>query len=167
MVGKYFSSTKKKKKTAGRFLSKWKDRFFFCKNRLDRPESNGGVTGENCPFIFTKIVHPFFVQPILQKFSSWKSARAQPIKINDKLIFFESRDRKRQGALYIQVEPKIRIGFQKTAQDLPLDSIRCQTVMAKCLGPLSTWESKLLVAKNSGYNLLHFTPIQVCLDERS
>lgn len=76
----------------------------------------------------------------------------------------ENRDRKRQGALYVQVEPKIRIGAQKTAQELPLDSIRCQTVMAKCLGPLSTWESKLLVAKNSGYNLLHFTPIQVCFD---
>lgn len=77
----------------------------------------------------------------------------------------ENRDRKRQGALYVQVEPKIRIGAQKTVRELPLDSIRCQTVMAKCLGPLSTWESKLLVAKNSGYNLLHFTPIQVCFDE--
>lgn len=73
-------------------------------------------------------------------------------------------DRKRQGALYVQVEPKIRIGLQKTARDLPLDSIRCQTVMAKNLGPLSTWESKLLVTKNSGYNLLHFTPIQVCFN---
>lgn len=70
---------------------------------------------------------------------------------------------KRQGSLYVQVEPQIRVGGAKTSQNLPLNAIRCQTVMAKCLGPLSTWEKKLLVTKNSGYNLLHFTPIQVRL----
>lgn len=75
-----------------------------------------------------------------------------------------SNDRrdKRQGSLYIQVEPKIIVGAQKTKKEIPLDSIRCQTVLAKCLGPLSTWENKLIVAKNSGYNMVHFTPIQVC-----
>lgn len=71
--------------------------------------------------------------------------------------------KKRQGAIYVQVEPIIRVGGSRSGRDLPLDSIRCQTVLSKLLGPLSTWEKKLLVAKNSGYNLIHFTPIQVSL----
>lgn len=73
---------------------------------------------------------------------------------------FYSGEHIRQGSLYVQVEPKIKVG-SKSSTDIPLDSIRCQTVLSKCLGPLSTWERKLLVAKNSGYNLIHFTPVQV------
>lgn len=68
---------------------------------------------------------------------------------------------KRQGAIYVQVEPIIHVGNGKNGQELQLDSIRCQTVLSKLLGPLSTWEKKLSVAKNTGYNLIHFTPIQV------
>ena len=44
----------------------------------------------------------------------------------------------------------------------PLDSIICQTVLSKLLGPLPTWKDKLEVAYRSGYNMVHFTPIQVC-----
>lgn len=65
----------------------------------------------------------------------------------------------------MQVEPDIRIGRDK--QILKLESIRCQTVLTKCLGQLSTWESKLRVAKESGYNLIHFTPIQELAGSRS
>lgn len=75
--------------------------------------------------------------------------------------FSKERHQKRQGTLYIQVEPKIIVGAQKSSKEIPLDSIRCQTMLAKCMGPLSTWENKLIVAKNSGYNMIHFTPIQV------
>lgn len=68
----------------------------------------------------------------------------------------------RQGSFYVQVEPTITVGGGEDCprRQIALDAIRCQTVLAKCLGPLSTWEQKLLVAKNSGYNMVHFTPVQ-------
>lgn len=69
------------------------------------------------------------------------------------------------GSIYVQVEPDIRVGRDK--QLLKIESVRCQTVLTKCLGPISTWESKLRVAKESGYNLIHFTPIQELAGSRS
>ncbi|XP_037040350.1 glycogen debranching enzyme isoform X3 [Bradysia coprophila] len=65
-----------------------------------------------------------------------------------------------QGSFYIQIEPNITVGADGSSQVIPLDAIRCQTVLSKCLGPLSSWDSKLIVSKNSGYNVIHFTPVQ-------
>lgn len=67
----------------------------------------------------------------------------------------------RQGSFYIQIEPNVTVGPDGSKHVIPLDDIRSQTVLSKCLGPLSTWESKIIVSKNSGYNVVHFTPIQV------
>jgi glycogen debranching enzyme len=69
------------------------------------------------------------------------------------------------GSVYCQVEPDIRVGRDR--QILKLESIRCQTVLSKCLGPLNTWEEKLRVAQESGYNLIHFTPVQELAGSRS
>lgn len=71
--------------------------------------------------------------------------------------------------MYIQVEPTIHVGGSTAIAPttIALNSIRCQTVLTKCLGPLSTWESKLMVAKQSGYNVVHFTPIQELGGSRS
>lgn len=60
------------------------------------------------------------------------------------------------GEGYILVEPYLQIG----GEHLPLDCIQSITFLSKCLGPLSTWKGKLAVAKESGYNMIHFTPIQ-------
>lgn len=58
------------------------------------------------------------------------------------------------------MEPTLHVGPPGAQKIIPLNSVRCQTVLSKLLGPLNTWESKLRVAKESGYNVIHFTPIQ-------
>ncbi|XP_014244226.1 glycogen debranching enzyme [Cimex lectularius] len=60
------------------------------------------------------------------------------------------------GQGYILVEPELIIG----SDIVTLDCIQCVTYISKNLGPLSTWKKKLQVAKECGYNMIHFTPIQ-------
>ena len=59
------------------------------------------------------------------------------------------------GSGYFFVSPHLSCG----GLELGLDSIVCQTVLSKLLGPLDSWMDKLEVADMSGYNMIHFTPI--------
>ena len=58
---------------------------------------------------------------------------------------------------YFTVDPTLLLS---EAESLPLDCISQQTVLSKCLGPMSQWRDRLRVGKESGYNMFHFTPIQ-------
>jgi glycogen debranching enzyme len=58
---------------------------------------------------------------------------------------------------YFLVEPLLSVGPNAF---LELNSIRCQTYLSKCLGYFENWKEKLEVAYRSGYNAIHFTPIQ-------
>ncbi|XP_062560006.1 glycogen debranching enzyme isoform X2 [Armigeres subalbatus] len=81
-------------------------------------------------------------------------------------ILYEGQE-EQQAGLYVQIEPTLTVGKGAAAAQLPLEAIRCQTVIAKLMGPLQTWEAKLQVAKESGYNMVHFTPIQELGGSRS
>lgn len=47
------------------------------------------------------------------------------------------------------------------------DGISCQTYITKLLGPLTEWKQRLQVAKEAGYNMVHFTPINQLGNSRS
>ena len=64
------------------------------------------------------------------------------------------------GSGYFIVQPLLRVGRSKI--NVPLRGIVCQTLLSKNLGPFSGWLECLIVAKKTGYNAIHFTPLQVC-----
>ncbi|CAL8276876.1 unnamed protein product [Lota lota] len=74
-------------------------------------------------------------------------------------------DGSRCGGGYMVVDPVLRVGPED--QVLPLDCITIQTYLAKCLGTLDHWPQRLQVAKETGYNMLHFTPLQTLGESRS
>ncbi|KAG9351106.1 hypothetical protein JZ751_024996 [Albula glossodonta] len=72
--------------------------------------------------------------------------------------YFGCGNDEKAGGGYIVVDPILRVGADNHV--LPLDCISIQTYLAKCLGPLDEWPDRLRVAKESGYNMIHLTPLQ-------
>lgn len=49
---------------------------------------------------------------------------------------------------------------QKGYVNLPLDGLSILTVVSKWMGPLSEWKKHFTEAKDRGYTMLHYTPLQ-------
>uniref|UniRef100_A0A4W4E6Z0 Glycogen debranching enzyme n=1 Tax=Electrophorus electricus TaxID=8005 RepID=A0A4W4E6Z0_ELEEL len=79
--------------------------------------------------------------------------------------YFDCGDEKMEGSGYILVEPVLRVGHKDRI--LNLDSISVQSYLAKCLGPLGEWKDRLKVAKETGYSMIHLTPLQKLGQSRS
>nr|KAG5710257.1 hypothetical protein BaRGS_008973 [Batillaria attramentaria] len=62
------------------------------------------------------------------------------------------------GHGYFLVDPVLRVGSDK--QEITMDCLQVQTVISKLLGPFDQWEKRLIVARECGYNMIHFTPVQ-------
>ncbi|XP_035027482.1 glycogen debranching enzyme isoform X3 [Hippoglossus stenolepis] len=79
--------------------------------------------------------------------------------------YFGHGDTEQSGGGYVVVDPVLRVGADN--QILPLDCITIQTYLSKCLGHLDDWTDRLRVAKESGYTMMHLTPLQTLGESRS
>ncbi|XP_070195748.1 glycogen debranching enzyme-like isoform X2 [Littorina saxatilis] len=61
------------------------------------------------------------------------------------------------GQGFFLVEPVLSVGRD---EEITMDCLQVQTVITKLLGPFNEWESRLAVARETGYNVIHFTPVQ-------
>lgn len=71
--------------------------------------------------------------------------------------FTIDNSKERCGSGYILVDPILRSADES---EISLDSLQCQTVLSKCLGPFPEWVDRINVTINSGFNMIHFTPLQ-------
>ncbi|RUS77596.1 hypothetical protein EGW08_014635 [Elysia chlorotica] len=62
------------------------------------------------------------------------------------------------GSGYFLVDPTLHLGPEK--EEISMDAIVCQSVITKLLGYFDEWLPRLQVASESGYNMVHFTPVQ-------
>ncbi|XP_076440742.1 glycogen debranching enzyme-like isoform X2 [Babylonia areolata] len=64
---------------------------------------------------------------------------------------------KANGQGYFLVDPTLSVGRD---EEITMDCLQVQTVITKLLGPFEEWENRLAVARETGYNMIHFTPVQ-------
>ena len=62
------------------------------------------------------------------------------------------------GHGYFYVVPEWNI--YGTSKVFKLNELRVVTYISKLLGPFCEWEDRLKVARESGYNVIHLTPLQ-------
>ena len=91
----------------------------------------------------------------------------QPGAFEYRVEFMHPTDGKRvQSPVgYFIVDPCLRLRRSDDVPDLPgsvlhMDSICIQTLVPKWMGPLKEWDAVLQEASESGYNMIHFVPMQ-------
>lgn len=72
----------------------------------------------------------------------------------------EGLDPNPRGSGCFVVDPMLACGPTSAPRPLPMDCVQCQTVISKSLGPLDQWLARLRVSYESGFNMVHFTPVQ-------
>ncbi|KAI6179311.1 Glycogen debrancher [Aphelenchoides besseyi] len=75
-----------------------------------------------------------------------------------KYEFFVENTSEASGYGYFSVVPDWTV--PKSSKKISLNSLSVCTHLTKLLGPLSEWKDRLQVAKESGYNAVHLTPVQ-------
>ena len=65
--------------------------------------------------------------------------------------------RNADGHGYFLVDPVLTVGKD---EQLHMGCLQVQTVITKLLGPFPEWESRLAVSRETGFNMIHFTPVQ-------
>lgn len=73
---------------------------------------------------------------------------------------YTHKDKNTLGVLVVKEGALTHHTHAVNGQPLPLDAVSMQTVLAKNLGPVEEWEARLKVSAESGFNFLHFTPLQ-------
>lgn len=66
--------------------------------------------------------------------------------------------KKCNGSGYFVVDPTLHLGPNN--EEISMDAIVCQSVITKLLGYFDEWQPRLQVAAETGYNMVHFTPVQ-------
>ncbi|KAF9078072.1 glycoside hydrolase family 13 protein [Rhodocollybia butyracea] len=56
--------------------------------------------------------------------------------------------------------PKSGAVLQNDTIDLPLDGLSILTIVSKWMGPVSDWKKHFAEAKDRGYTMIHYTPLQ-------
>lgn len=60
---------------------------------------------------------------------------------------------------YVIAEPRIKLPKSKD-ELLPLDGIMILSMVPKWMGPITEWENLIEEVEYSGYNMIHFVPLQ-------
>jgi glycogen debranching enzyme len=58
---------------------------------------------------------------------------------------------------YLMVEPQLSIRGEPL---MSLDEIMLQTMVPKWMGPMKEWDAYFELAQSTGYNMIHFIPVQ-------
>lgn len=61
---------------------------------------------------------------------------------------------------FFVVDPQLSLRAGDTALSLPLEGLVIESVVPKWMGKLSEWKPHLELVAKSGYNMIHFVPLQ-------